>query len=90
MLTKYKPIIIKVDIVRYKPMLVKERLASPKIGRSKLIKFLMANWSRGLVLWPCDIIVVISNWFFDILFIYNLTKLKLFCFVRWVKITFKG
>lgn len=50
MLTKYNVNIIKLEITRYNPILVNERLIEPK--RSKLIKSLIVNWSRGLALLP--------------------------------------
>lgn len=37
-------------IVKYKPMFVKERERSPSTGASKLIKFLISNWSNGLII----------------------------------------
>lgn len=42
--TKYPP------IVRYNPMFVKDKDKLPKIGASILNKFLISNWSSGLVI----------------------------------------
>lgn len=47
----------KIPIVRYKPMLVKDICILAKIGASILSKFLISNWSKGLVVsvrkWLC-------------------------------------
>ena len=37
-------------IVKYNPMLVREMCIFPKRGASKLIKFLISNWSKGLII----------------------------------------
>lgn len=35
-------------MVKYKPMFVRDRDKLPNIGASKLIRFLISNWSKGL------------------------------------------
>lgn len=40
----------KAPIVKYNPILVKDKCKLPKIGASKLNKFLISNWSKGLVI----------------------------------------
>ena len=40
--TRYPP------IVKYNPIFVKDRDKLPNIGASRLIRFLISNWSKGL------------------------------------------
>jgi len=50
MANTFNDIAIKAPIVRYKPILVKDMCKLPNIGASKLNKFLISNWSRGLII----------------------------------------
>jgi len=37
-------------IPRYKPMFVRDRDRLPRTGASRLIRFLISNWSNGLII----------------------------------------
>ncbi len=70
-------------MVKYKPMLVNDICKLPSIGASILKKFLISNWSRGLVIIVYDKLDT-RNKSMGFLLIYFNIKKKGFLFDVWL------
>lgn len=63
-------------IVKYKPMFVRDNDRLPNIGASMLNKFLISNWSSGLIMFVKLFIKGGIMWLFNKIFIMILGKCK--------------